>query len=473
MNELTSQGVAFLEAGNESKAQELFIESLRQNIKDAETWFWLATTFKDSADRARCLRYVTQLIDPSNEIAQKGLVFLSQETGIVEYVNEDLKSVEVPVAGVDHRNRQTVIRGLEINARALLRREPYNPYDESAIRVETENGQQLGYVPRRVAFELSPYLDELQKLLSARVTGLTAGHYEDQSISVRVTFFIPKSWQLLSATHEQIEYSYDDTGSYTYILLNCNERALENVKSELQKCGIEVLHSGVSSRPASNGRLYQWFIRIGNESKEETVERVEYLFESTFGVLSNEAKIRRLEQERLDLDNSLKQAEIDRDRLVYESIEYLDKSEDLGDRIRQKDAEIESLKYQLDQKQDELDSQKRAEGIQETAMSEPFIEVVQIIECLLPDIEFLRDSIKVLLYKVQDRYQALRLLQKIRYSPETIKAEDFESAARFRELRFGREGRLYFRRDTGEPIRVLVSTKQSQREDERYLKKYA
>lgn len=480
MNELTRQGITFLEAGDESKAQKLFIESLHQNIRDAETWFWVATTFKDRADCARCLKYVIQLVDPSNEIAQKGLVYLSQEIGVVEStIDENLKPVEIPVAGVDHRNRQTMIRELRISERALLRREPYNPYDVNAIRVETENGQQFGYIPRKIASVLSPYIDGLQKLLPARVTGLTAGYQDHQSVSVKVTFFIPKHLQLPSGSYEYLEYFYDDSGSHTYVLLNCNEYVLENVKSELQKCEMRVLHSGVSSRPAPNGHLYQWFIRITDENKEEIAGKVERLFESVFGVLSDEAKVKRLEQEKLDLEVALRQAETDRDKLEEEkdkleneSIGYLYESDNLRDETRQKEARVEMLKCQLDQKQDELDSQKRAKRIQEASTSEPFREIGQIIKCLLPDIEFLRDSLEILLYEVQGYHQAIKKLHEISYRPETVRAENFECAPGFRELHFGKDGRIYFRRGTSEGIKVLVSTKHQQREDERYLKKY-
>ena len=41
----------------------------------------------------------------------------------------------------------------------LLRRDPENPHDASAIAVDTEDGGQAGWVPREVAAELAPDLD--------------------------------------------------------------------------------------------------------------------------------------------------------------------------------------------------------------------------------------------------------------------------------------------------------------------------
>ncbi|EMC99677.1 hypothetical protein BAUCODRAFT_101663 [Baudoinia panamericana UAMH 10762] len=41
----------------------------------------------------------------------------------------------------------------------LMRREPGNPYDTNAIRVDNVAGQQIGHIPRRIAKKLAPYMD--------------------------------------------------------------------------------------------------------------------------------------------------------------------------------------------------------------------------------------------------------------------------------------------------------------------------
>lgn len=475
MYDLTREGKTYLEAGDNQKAQNLFIESLRQDIRNAESWFWLAMTLEVNTDRARCLRYVIQLADPFNEVAEKGLVYLSQEISVIlDTAIQNPISVTIPVAGVNYKDRQSVIRELRIGQGVLLRREPYNPYDINAIRVETESGLQVGYVPREVASVLSPFIDELQKLLPARVTELIGGYLgEYQAISVKVTFCTPSHLELPPGTYEYLEYYYDDTGTYCYILLNCNEDILKGVKSELQNCGIKVLHSGTSSRLAPNSHFYKWFIRIAKGDNGETAKTVENLFENVYGVLSNEARTKRLEQEKNNLETVLKQAESDKDALLRESVDILDESGNLKERIRQKDAEIESLKYQLEQKQEALDSQKRAQRIQESTAFDIVKEVRQIITSLLPNVEFLRDSLEFLSSMALNKNQALSLLQEIRYSPEKVKAKKFESTPGFRELHFGGDGRIYFRTDNNKRILVLVSNKDQQKEDERYLKKHA
>jgi hypothetical protein len=88
---------------------------------------------------------------------------------------------------------------------------------------------------------------------------------------------------------------------------------------------------------------------------------------------------------------------------------------------------------------------------------------------LLPDVEFLRNSLDDIVSGAVIRAAVVRLLQQRRYQPESVQAEAVEGVPGFRELRFGR-GRLYYRRDSGGMIQVLVSDKNAQAGDLRYLR---
>lgn len=46
-----------------------------------------------------------------------------------------------------------------VNERVLIRREPGNPYDSNAIRVDNVNAEQIGHIPRKIAEKLAKYLD--------------------------------------------------------------------------------------------------------------------------------------------------------------------------------------------------------------------------------------------------------------------------------------------------------------------------
>lgn len=53
----------------------------------------------------------------------------------------------------------------------LMRREPGNPYDSNAIRIDNVAGTQIGHIPRRVAEKLARYIDERSLLMEGRLAG--------------------------------------------------------------------------------------------------------------------------------------------------------------------------------------------------------------------------------------------------------------------------------------------------------------
>lgn len=65
-----------------------------------------------------------------------------------------------PVAGLTYENRVENYSALNIDDKLILVRDPENPHDKSAIKVETENGEELGYVPKEMAEELAQRLDK-------------------------------------------------------------------------------------------------------------------------------------------------------------------------------------------------------------------------------------------------------------------------------------------------------------------------
>lgn len=67
----------------------------------------------------------------------------------------------------------------------ILRREPSNPYDSNAIRVDNVFGNQIGHIPRNLAAKLAPYIDrgevELEGILSGAI-----GHFD---CPIRISFY--------------------------------------------------------------------------------------------------------------------------------------------------------------------------------------------------------------------------------------------------------------------------------------------
>ena len=87
-----------------------------------------------------------------------------------------------PLAGFRHYAGGEALRELKPGDRLELVREPANPYDGNAIRVEWR-GVTLGYVPRRDNAAVARQMDR-GAALEARIAGLR----ENRNRSVRVEF---------------------------------------------------------------------------------------------------------------------------------------------------------------------------------------------------------------------------------------------------------------------------------------------
>jgi len=87
-----------------------------------------------------------------------------------------------PLAGFRHHDGREIWRDMKVGDRLQLVREPDNPYDANAIRVDWR-GVILGYVPRRDNAAVARQMDR-GAALEARVAGLR----ENRNRSVRVEF---------------------------------------------------------------------------------------------------------------------------------------------------------------------------------------------------------------------------------------------------------------------------------------------
>jgi len=87
-----------------------------------------------------------------------------------------------PLAGFRHYDGRELWRDMKAGDRLELVREPDNPYDAGAIRVEWR-GRKLGYLPRRDNAAVARQMDRGVPL-EARVTGLR----ENRNRSVRIEF---------------------------------------------------------------------------------------------------------------------------------------------------------------------------------------------------------------------------------------------------------------------------------------------
>ena len=106
-----------------------------------------------------------------------------------EYHSGDL--ICTKVAGVTFNNRQAVLAQLNAGETIQLRREPNNPYDPNAIRVERLNGRQIGYLNRAMAAELAPFFKAHKEPVQGNVHSLTGAQGYGYSLGVIITFDVP------------------------------------------------------------------------------------------------------------------------------------------------------------------------------------------------------------------------------------------------------------------------------------------
>jgi hypothetical protein len=95
------------------------------------------------------------------------------------------------VAGVTFDGRQSVISRLSIEEEILLKREPSNPFDHNAIRIERQNGQQIGYLNRHLAAIVAPFFDAYRQTVLGNVHCLTGSLRPGYSLGVVITFGVP------------------------------------------------------------------------------------------------------------------------------------------------------------------------------------------------------------------------------------------------------------------------------------------
>ena len=98
-----------------------------------------------------------------------------------------------PVVGVAYDERQNVISKLFEGEGLTLRREPRHPYQDNAIMVLRENGDQVGYIRRDLANVLVPRMAALEMdTVDANVVSLTGGAYPGAYRGVRILFSLPE-----------------------------------------------------------------------------------------------------------------------------------------------------------------------------------------------------------------------------------------------------------------------------------------
>jgi DNA helicase-2/ATP-dependent DNA helicase PcrA len=125
-----------------------------------------------------------------------------------------------PVVGVNYDNRQAVVGTLQPGQELLLRLEPDNPYNANAIRVDTLDQRQVGYLKDARANELAARFKRYGGPVNAVVVAVVGGGPDKPSLGVRIRFELPLD--------EQVEHKIQMSGTLddSYRKLTAEQRTV-------------------------------------------------------------------------------------------------------------------------------------------------------------------------------------------------------------------------------------------------------
>lgn len=145
------------------------------------------------------------------------------------------------LAGVTHDGRQTIIRNLyrtgelDTGTELILQREPNNPYDSFAVAVLTPNGQNIGYLPKDTARQVSININSgmTYRAYVSAVTGGDVGYAYGVNLrieyeEVRASNYSTNTDDDFKNEGEKIMFSYQIYNTFKEALNNLNFRYEEN-----------------------------------------------------------------------------------------------------------------------------------------------------------------------------------------------------------------------------------------------------
>ena len=86
-------------------------------------------------------------------------------------------SFYMKAVGVTFDNRQRAISRLAVGQQLRFVPEPYNAYDSTAVRIETLDGTQLGYIAKDKNMQIFDNIQSGRSTYDVRVSSITGGGF--------------------------------------------------------------------------------------------------------------------------------------------------------------------------------------------------------------------------------------------------------------------------------------------------------
>jgi len=400
------------------------------------------------------------------------------------------KMIRADVVGLQYNQHDEYITCLMLGDEVTLIPEPDNQYDPNAIKVVFSKDIPGGYLQRAVAKKLKDEFTEGE--IAGEIISLEGGERAEKS-RVQIAFEVGQNDSELS--EKPIHYCYDIHEYYAYVLISCSKNVLPSIQEKLSEINISCTKLGPTIKRASDGRRYNWYIRVAQdytsgdeEQVPPTEEVIDQFFMEQFGVQSTRSIVRGLQQKLDTAENQYLESEKHYQEALAEAAEYERIADSYGDDLKAREAElakvknideitISNLKSQRDNARAERDRleaeiQNLVPGSDRTR---PGKNTRQHLKLLLPNIDFIRDSDEEVDNIKDPRflYQLLGEIATQAKSPTNGKIVNATSG--WYEWHFSNghdnQGRLYVKRE-GESISVLISSKSRQPSDFDYLKKF-
>lgn len=292
--------------------------------------------------------------------------------------------------------------------------------------------------------------------------------------------------------HQQ--YFYQAAKDCGYFLVNGTQELVEAIATQLDEAGYQVHRIAESWKPNRLGRQYDWYIRIKNP--DGSIPYYKDFTEFALKFRDSTKDDLKVEKERLAREFDLAQEQIEHLRfetnfagvekedlqhqaqklmnLLTEKEAYVRMVETDNDKLTNERNQLKSLNYALQGRIDSMENPNldRLLSGEDEDTDEQATSFMQTLQTLFPTAYFLGDSLKFMETWRNPR-SALTVLTAIVSGQEYGKP--FQAAgAGWKEVTkvnngHDESGRIYFCKD-GEVYYVLVSIKENQERDAKYLK---
>jgi hypothetical protein len=350
----------------------------------------------------------------------------------------DFETITLWTAGIKFETRINSLMGCKIHEKVILERQPNNEIDTNAIHIKRKNGQSLGFIGKAKAQLLSTLLDNQNAEPIATIINLKCDSRKENygvKLSIKIK---PECMNIFVNSIDDIDYTFELSSSNNlYLLIDCDEKTLTKVKKLLYGNDIEIQYSGVSYSKSSNGKNYDWYIKLNNDEDKKIIQRV---LVDSFPAL------------RIKSDKEFK----------YKYLEI-------------QDEELDSLKNsnEILTQENERINNKLNRIYRKVSQTETQFD--KFCGLFLPNTDFIHDSHKILISEeIGDFSKAFLTLQKIETDLD-YKGKPMKTLDKWYDTHFNTgikdDGRIYFKRENKKTT-ILVSLKKNQTSDIKLLKKY-